>query len=215
MTVRPELGDDAVCLVCAVNQAHRPRAPSRRRNRQTPHPHDNRVLGRARGRIVEALWTRLILAAAACRSAVSSTITVTLPAPDGHGGRSACIGAVHIVLAAGDHEQHPPVSISAGSSPWKPGAGDHLHQVMVKPDLVELGMNVAQAVSRRLGTPLGEGESDDGVAAFQRVDDVVGGCGRRDWLTARLRRSTPIGRAISVMPRGRIIMRSRPGFRSA
>ena len=96
---------------------------------------------------------------------------------DPDGGRAAGIGAAHVVLAAGhDHEvggfEHP-LRLGLGA-----GGGNHLNEVMIEADLVEFGVDVAQQhVAGR--DALGRGREHDGIAAFQRVDDIVGGGRRR------------------------------------
>jgi hypothetical protein len=143
------------------------------------------------------VFEALIFSAAAARSAVSSTMTVTLPAPTATAGVPAGLGTAHIVLTARADDLvanlHQALRLVLGAR-----RGDHLHQIGVLSDLGEFRMDEPNSRAQ-VSTPLGDGATTIALPHFSALMMLLAGvaAGFVEGTTAPM---TPSGRAISVMP---------------
>ena len=92
-----------------------------------------------------------------------------------HGRSAGGLRAVDVILAPCANNFiaafHQTLSFFFGS-----GCGDHLDEVRVFADFLKLGMNEGNQPRAGLHA-LGRGGDNDGIAAFERVDDIVRRCG--------------------------------------
>ena len=122
-------------------------------------------------------FERAIFAAASARSAVSSTIAATLPAP-------TPIAGVPLEYAARTLVCEPVATTRSRGAHQREGRlarhrhRQHLHEVARRADAVELGVDELEQARERRGS-LGRRREDDRVAPLERVQDVVGGRRRR------------------------------------
>ena len=140
-----------------------------------------------------------IFRAASARSAVSSTMPATLPAPTPNAGVPLRVGGAHVGLRAGGDDQVA-LAHQLGGRLLGDRRRQHLHQVARRADPVELRVDVLEQPRRRWSSPWATARRSPRCGPSSALMILLAGvaAGLVDGVIAQ---TTPTGRAISTMPR--------------
>ena len=175
----------SVAFCDASTQNGAPRRERREQPRTYRIDDDKAVLRRAAGGVVEGLGAQDAFGGGLDVGGLVDDAGDVAGA-DAEGRRAAGVGGAHVGLRAGGDDEVGEAH-EVGRRALGHRRGQHLHQVARQlrrhAGALELGMDVAD--QSLAGAPaFRRRRDDDGVAAFQRIDDLVRRRRPRDWSTA-------------------------------